>query len=945
MKGRVFMKIKLRSCLCLLLGLVMLVSLLCACGKAKKTDGITLNLQENGTVTWEPVEGADHYLISLDYPVGEEHFGLPDQRTYLTEIRLYSGMGVSVTAIMPDGSRGLVSNHITYGESDPALHDAVLQGRYEDLTVVLDPEALADYVAVELPESDPEYSHLVRVDENGLFSWDSFGEGYIYDISRYYLLDGISVTNGLYSSTDPDEIVLHSIDDRQLQLNPGETAWLTVRDPSGTVVTEQILTNSDDGLFCADVIGGILPETVQQDGDLLTFSSQFPDGQVIRFEAEHMSYENGTLTASSNAKLTMLDSPGQLLAVVPSLSSGGFAGGIHYSGGYSFDGLSSVESASQLDFLISKSGSGAYSFDAFYPNFLRLEFDLDGISLSGLTCCYQEGGLIPLAGFEFWEEMHRPYLPGEYYDAKRESSPISFYLRLLPGSPDATYDGGNAVYSTEHYTVGDLKDANGNVISREDPLPAGATVEVTVGPMTLDLPLTTEPVDHIATHHARDPMNTPEAVGEINALLVPISYAGNAMAPSEALLQQIRGAVGNVLDDNGNVTDHSIGEPGSDSTSLSDYYAAVSFGKLNLSTYITDWYPMDRPYDPNLQLNEYDAAAIRTWLMETYPDKDWSAFDQDGNGIFDAVIFIGNGDSALFDGALSRPFQTDLGGDPRKLVGTAAQPDFCNFLAVELHYLYRDAQTEMPQSSSLIHEFGHTLGLPDYYEAVTSEGIDALGSYDMHASSAGDWNAYSKFSVGWIEPTVVDEAAFGGKDSVEYTIRSSPLSGDALLIPAAGSDFNGTAFDEYIMVDLFTIEGMASVNADYVGFPTVSEDTAGVRIYHVNGSLVHREQDVGDFYEYFTTHYDNNYHKYGCYEIELIQAGGTNTFTAGGQRTYLLDEDLFTAEQTFTTEAYREFFRDGRMDDGSEFGYRITVVSIDQDANGEYTATVRIEKE
>ena len=67
-----------------------------------------------------------------------------------------------------------------------------------------------------------------------------------------------------------------------------------------------------------------------------------------------------------------------------------------------------------------------------------------------------------------------------------------------------------------------------------------------------------------------------------------------------------------------------------------------------------------------------------------------------------------------------------------------------------------------------------------------------------------------------------------------------------------------------------------------------------------------------------------------------------------GQKTFTLvitHKDGSTKEQTFTTEAYREFFRDGRMDDGSEFGYRITVVSIDQDANGEYTATVRIEKE
>ena len=44
----------------------------------------------------------------------------------------------------------------------------------------------------------------------------------------------------------------------------------------------------------------------------------------------------------------------------------------------------------------------------------------------------------------------------------------------------------------------------------------------------------------------------------------------------------------------------------------------------------------------------------------------------------------------------------------------------------------------------------------------------------------------------------------------------------------------------------------------------------------------------------------------------------------------------------FTVEKYSEFFYQGLMDDGSEFGYEIKVVSIDEDANGESKAVIRI---
>ena len=48
------------------------------------------------------------------------------------------------------------------------------------------------------------------------------------------------------------------------------------------------------------------------------------------------------------------------------------------------------------------------------------------------------------------------------------------------------------------------------------------------------------------------------------------------------------------------------------------------------------------------------------------------------------------------------------------------------------------------------------------------------------------------------------------------------------------------------------------------------------------------------------------------------------------------------AGDTFAVEDYAEFFYNGRMDNGLEFGYTVEIVSINNDANGIPTATVRV---
>ncbi|MBQ8408910.1 MAG: hypothetical protein IJY39_08610 [Clostridia bacterium] len=250
----------------------------------------------------------------------------------------------------------------------------------------------------------------------------------------------------------------------------------------------------------------------------------------------------------------------------------------------------------------------------------------------------------------------------------------------------------------------------------------------------------------------------------------------------------------------------------------------------------------------------------------------------------------------------------------------------------------------------IIHEFGHNLGLMDYYD-VNHSGIDAVGKFDMQSQNVGDWNPYSKYSVGWITPEVVTGLESG--ESIEIEIGAFADTGDAIVIPGAQSEYNGTPFGEYILIDLFTDHGLNEADAESFGL----KDALGIRIYHVNSVMEGRvlslngyelqDSDIreGDeVYPIGTINKGNTYSGIGSYHLELIQAGGNNTFTDLSNMaelyTFLRQDDLFVEGDVFDAAEYTEFFYNGLLDDRTDFGYVIETVSITEgDAP---TATVRI---
>jgi M6 family metalloprotease-like protein len=144
-------------------------------------------------------------------------------------------------------------------------------------------------------------------------------------------------------------------------------------------------------------------------------------------------------------------------------------------------------------------------------------------------------------------------------------------------------------------------------------------------------------------------------------------------------------------------------------------------------------------------------------------------------------------------------------------------------------------------SHTFIHETGHTLGLDDYYDYSNTWAPMAGVDYMDH--NLGDHNSYSKFSLGWVNPWILKESDLADGKSAVITLRSASISGDSLVL--ASPNYNGTAFDEYLMVELVGPYGLCKT--DYLkGYESTTGFTQpGIRILHIDARAYGSSTDGG----------------------------------------------------------------------------------------------------
>lgn len=346
------------------------------------------------------------------------------------------------------------------------------------------------------------------------------------------------------------------------------------------------------------------------------------------------------------------------------------------------------------------------------------------------------------------------------------------------------------------------------------------------------------------------------STGDVNILVVPVNFDLNDIRPYE------RRSYIDFNDDNyleaieytfNGVSSLDGANPYWES--VSSFYEKSSYKKLNLNFEITD------PFTPEMSASEFlskedltsssssvgGSQALITDILEHGLTKNDvpidvfdSKYDRNEDGYIDGMWLIYN----VIDGDLvsseSQPFwayttnylakATDTETGEIKIVGT-------RYANCALSFLYDDS-TLGYDAHTIIHETGHMLGLDDYYSYDNSGNYGYLGGIDMMDLNIGDHSAFSKYALGWIEPTVIY------KNDTTITLKPFEDTGEALIIPS--SYYNDSAFSEYLILEYETPTGLNELDATKKyrnAYPLAFSN--GLAIYHVDARLIKHEIQNG----------------------------------------------------------------------------------------------------
>ena len=406
--------------------------------------------------------------------------------------------------------------------------------------------------------------------------------------------------------------------------------------------------------------------------------------------------------------------------------------------------------------------------------------------------------------------------------------------------------------------------------------------------------------------------------------------------------------------------------------SVSSFYKKSSFGKLNLSFEMAPIYDTGITSKEALKLNlnytlcnETTNTNGQKWVNEAVANYSSSAspltdFDSDSNGIIDAVIAIyscpdysekeyyftyggntykdGKGDSSLF---WAYTYWCSNNGD-------LSSPKANTYVWLSYDFFSSGGKAD---AHTLIHEYGHAMGLDDYYSNEST--FQPAGGIDMMDLNIADHDVFSKMALGWVSPTIISS------DNVSWTLGPSSENGQCLLI--APSTFNGTVWDEYILIELYTPDGLNAYDATHV-YPgrSLAYTVPGLKIYHIDARLVEcrlsnnlksvvatpyvrdpNSLNLSARNAYYlpaatncsksfnseqilpsNTNYSKDYSL-----IHLLEASGFNTFANGRTGT---NSTLFKEGNSFSMSKFgaRFFVNGNKLNNGASFPYTIEVESL-----------------
>ena len=313
--------------------------------------------------------------------------------------------------------------------------------------------------------------------------------------------------------------------------------------------------------------------------------------------------------------------------------------------------------------------------------------------------------------------------------------------------------------------------------------------------------------------------------------------------------------------------------------SLRNYYQRSSYQQLSITGNVLGWHTAQnyRSYYANLGEEGQGVDALIKEAINNYNNKghDFTQYDTDNDGTIDAVYIKWTGPDNGWSGfwwAYQWYFHDSNYTVDGMHLNSYVWSWYNNSNYDDVSGVYN------PKAD--IHETGHLLGLPDYYDYKTGVGPGGgIGDLDMMDNNWGDHNCFSKYLLEWLTP---DYITSGTKIK---TLNPSGTSQDTvLLLPENTGD---DTFSEYFMAQ-YRKRSNGNDPSDY--------PADGLLIWHVDATL---DSSDSDFL------YDNSYTSHKLLALEqadgLQEIENNNSANAGD---YYLPPKVFNTSSSPNSNKY-----------------------------------------
>jgi len=349
---------------------------------------------------------------------------------------------------------------------------------------------------------------------------------------------------------------------------------------------------------------------------------------------------------------------------------------------------------------------------------------------------------------------------------------------------------------------------------------------------------------------AEGPASVFPSTGNRRALLLLIEYPDQPSSFTEANFENLANQEGYNVN----------GQTGS----FKDYYMAMSYGQLNITTDVSDWYTAANDRAEYGHGNGYNVAVdlVREAVDAAEADGvNFANYDGDGDGKVDVVMVIHSGRGAEESGS------SDDIWSHRWVLSANSKSVFYDGKLINDYIIQAEkyGSTKITNIGVLCHEFGHALGLPDLYD--TDGDSRGLGKWCVMAS--GTWNnsgktpahmsAWCKSRLGWTNYSVlagsgsISDLASTNEASSGYRVNTDNPNEYFLL-----ENRQKTGWDAYLPTSglaIFHIDESKSTNQNQSAYLVNLEQADGLN--HLNNN-----QNAGDSGDLFPG--SNNKTSFGC---------------------------------------------------------------------------------